>query len=402
MGTKTHRFRVAEARRVKHPINPRIERHYFLVRAREMPQGVSTDANAREPAGINRQVYRDVRDSLLGLTATPGTFDLMNKGITILARDVKRIDDDSYDVVIGDGQGIVDGGHTYRIICENQDNDELPGEQFVEVQVRTGIDGDLITDIAKGLNTGIQVKLHSLANLDGAFEWLKEEVANEPYANLISWREGDEGEYDVRDLISVLEAFNVFDFPNNKSTHPIHAYEKWSLSAKKFATDYQEYRDSVKKSKYHRLRPLLKGALVLFDTIRREFREIHNELGGRAGKLKIMEEAPKGRNFTFPFAGLQPSNYRLTKGALYPILAAFRNAVKVDSRTNTAQWIDGPDGVRKLWQDAGPQLVSETANATEDIGRLPDQLGKNRGHWANLHKTLELWMLRREISNRRR
>jgi hypothetical protein len=319
MGNTTHRFRVAEARRVKHPVNPRIERHYFMVRAREMPQGVSAEANAREPVGTNRQVYRDVRDSLLGLTATPGTFDLMNKGITILAQDVKRIDDDHYDVIIGEGQGIVDGGHTYKIICENQDNEGLPDEQFVEVQVRTGIDDGLITDIAKGLNTGIQVKLHSLANLDGAFEWLKDEMKDEAYYELISWREGDDGEYDVRDLISVLEAFNVFDFPNNSSTHPVQAYEKWSGPAQKFAHDYQEHKDTdVKKSKYYRLRPLLKGALVLFDTIRREFREIHNQARGSAGSLKIMEQARKGRNFTFPFAGLPPSNYRLTKGALYP------------------------------------------------------------------------------------
>ena len=37
---------------------------------------------------------KTVRSSLDGNTATPGTFDLMNKGITILARSVKMIDKD--------------------------------------------------------------------------------------------------------------------------------------------------------------------------------------------------------------------------------------------------------------------------------------------------------------------
>jgi hypothetical protein len=54
----------------------------------------------------------------------------------------------------------------------------------------------------------------------------------------------------------------------------------------------------------------------------------------------------------------------------------------------------------ELWQEAGSELVNETYNATRDIGHLPDQLGKSRGHWANLHKTLELRLLRQQLSYR--
>jgi len=34
--------------------------------------------------------------------------------------------------------------------------------------------------------------------------------------------------------------------------------------------------------------------------------------------------------------------------------------------------------VLKAWKDMGPDLVAETAKATKEIGRLPDQLGKSR------------------------
>src|SRR4029079_13734735 len=282
----------------------------------------------------------------------------------------------------------------------SQVDPDLPDEQHVEIQVRTGIDDKLITDIAKGLNTGIQVKAHSLANLAGAYEWMKEEIGDEDYFDQIAWREGDDGEYDVRDLICVLEALNVVDFPNNKPNHPIQAYEKWSAPAAKFAKDYSENSGNVKKSTYYRLRPLLKGALVLFDTVRHDFRQIHNDQGGSAGHLKILEEAPKTKEFTFPFAKLCPERYRLTKGALYPIFAAFRNAVEI--KNGRAEWIGGFDSVMELWQDAGSELVNETYNATRDIGHLPDQLGKSRGHWANLHKTLELRLLRQQLSRRTR
>jgi len=397
MSRTTHRIRVVEARRVKHPVLPSVEKHYFTVNAKDLPGGIRTDANAREPVGINRQVYRDVRESLLGRAATPGTFDLMNKGITILADEVRRIDDSTYELVVSDGQGIVDGAHTYRIITENQEDPALPTEQHVEVQVRTGIAENLITDIARGLNTGIQVKAYSLANLDGAFNWVKEELAKEPYAKKIAWREGDEGEYDVREILCMLEALNIYDFPNNSGTHPIQAYEKSSQVVMRFSKDYDDTRTTPEKSSYRRLRPLLKGALVLYDHIRHDFRGIHNETGGKAGRMNIIEESRK--TYDFPFANLAPDKYRLTKGALMPIFAAFRNCV-IDGKEG-AEWASGFDAVLKLWREAGPELVSETFSATREIGNLPDQIGKSRGHWANLHKTLELKKLRQELHDRR-
>jgi hypothetical protein len=166
----------------------------------------------------------------------------------------------------------------------------------------------------------------------------------------------------------------------------------------KFAKEHRDNQDRPENSMYFRLKTLLKGALALLDHIRCDFRDIHNLAGGSAGNLKIIEQANKP--YQFPFAALQPSPYRLTKGALFPILAAFRNAVEVDSRSH-ARWVGGFEAVLELWKEAGPELVQETFNATKDIGRMPDQIGKSRGHWANLHKTLELRMLRKKISQKR-
>ncbi len=39
-------------------------------------------------------MYRDVRDSLEGSESKPGSFDLMNKGITILAVSARLVDKD--------------------------------------------------------------------------------------------------------------------------------------------------------------------------------------------------------------------------------------------------------------------------------------------------------------------
>jgi hypothetical protein len=141
-------------------------------------------------------------------------------------------------------------------------------------------------------------------------------------------------------------------------------------------------------------------ALMLYDHIRHDFRDIHNESGGSAGKMNIVEEATGSRMLEFPFAQLVPSKYCLTKGAAYPMVAAFRNMVQEDEAGN-AQWRGGFRSVLRLWKEAGPELVEETYNATKEIGRTPDHLGKNRKHWDNLHMKLQLRLLRAQLEAQR-
>ena len=398
-----HLIRAHAARKTTHPVLPEVDKHWLTVAARHFPHGLPTKANARDPVGLNRQVYRDVRESLEGKASQLGTFDLMNKGITILARSIRLLEKDNhlFEIEVDDDLGgIVDGAHTAKIITEAQENETVPDEQFVEVYVRTGVSENLVSDIARGLNTGMQVQKHSIYNIANVFNWLKKIISSQPYADMISWRESDSGEYDVRDLIAVLELFNIIDFPNDSSgKHPIAAYEKWSIPLKKFGDDFENHsKGDLDQSKYYRLRNLLVDALTLYDYIRHEFRDIHNRSGGRAGRLNIIEEAGKRRgNFEFPFAALTKNNYRLTKGASYPILAAFRNYAEIDEGTNDAKWRGGFKAVLRTWREMAPELVDETYNATKEIGRTPDQLGKNRKHWDNLHMKVQLKLLRERL-----
>lgn len=407
MSATSHKLRVVEARRVKHPTYSQIEKHTFTVRAKDMPSGIRTDANARDPVGLNRRVYREVNESLFNRFAFPGIFDLMNKGITILAEKVKRIDDHNYEIDLSDGQGIVDGGHTYKIICDAQDDPNLPEDQHVDIHVRTGVDDEMISEIARGLNTGMQVKQHSLDDLADKFEWVKEELQDEAYFDKIAWRESDKGEYDVRDLIAVMEALNAIDFPNDSGTHPIQAYEKWSVPAEKFSKDAEEFKKNPKQSKYYRLRPILKEALTLFDFIRHDFYEVYNgkkygsEKLGAGGKLDIVEQARQGKKFVFPFARLSATEYRLTKGATYPIFAAFRNVVSIDPKTGLSHWNGEFKDVLALWEAAAPELCRATKDAIKEDGSKPDQLGKSRRHWSNMHKTVELFILRKALKDRK-
>lgn len=404
MAIKSYRIRAFEARRTTHPVFPEIEKYWLTVNANEFPPNISTAANARDPVGLNRRVYRDVRESLLGIGSVPGTFDLMNKGITILADKVRLLDKgtQTYEITLDDEVGgIVDGAHTARLIEEAQEDGNIPEEQHVEIFIRTGIDGHLRTDIAKGLNTGMQVAAQSIFNIDGVFDWLKVEVSQQPYANQISWKESDDLDYDVRDLIGVLEAMNIFDYPNDAGKHPVAAYEKWSVPLQKFGDDFEEYRKKGGKgSKYYRLRGLLVNSLHLYDLIRHDFLTMHNKAGGNAALLKIMEKASKKRGvFDFPFApALNPKEYRLTKGATYPILGAFRNFVEIDQKTGDARWRGGFKNVTKAWEKLGPNLIAEVFSATKEIGRLPDQIGKSRKVWTDCHRELGFRLLQQQVA----
>jgi hypothetical protein len=403
MGKSVHRIRAFEMRKISHPVFPTIDKYWLTVAAKDFPSGISTSANARDPIGLNRRVYKDVRSSLDGETATPGTFDLMNKGITILARAVKMVDKEKglFDLIIDDEEGgIVDGAHTAKIIEEANIEGTTPEEQHVEVYIRTGVTTELVSDIARGLNTGIQVAPQSIYNIAGVFDWLKAEIGEESYAGKISWCESDDEEYDVRDLIAILEVFNIFDFPNgvDGTKHPIAAYEKWSVPLKKFADDYEENKETLAKSKYYRLRKLLKDGLALYERIRHDFQGMRKEVGGNPVKMNIIEDASKRRGmFEFPFAGLAGSEHRLTKGATFPILAAFRAYVEQNPKTGEARWRGGFEKILELWKEAGPNLVEETFQLTKEGKRNPDQIGKDRKHWANLYMRLQVRLLQERL-----
>ena len=236
-----------------------LERHIFVVPVRDLPKHIPLDPNARR-SKTSKRVYKKVADSLFNRECEEGTFHLKNKGITIIAESVKQTGKDQYTVEMINGvHGIVDGGHTYTLICDAQGQAGLPENQFVTVEVRVGVPEAWIPDIAGGLNTSVQVQDMSLDNLANAFGWIKDELKGTSYYPIIAWSENDPGEYDARDVVSLLAMFNVELHPNDGDDHPVYAYEKKSMALKAF---------EQKPAGFKRMRPILKDVLRLHDIIR--------------------------------------------------------------------------------------------------------------------------------------
>ena len=385
---------VSYARRIPDPVFEDPYRYVFVVSAKRMPKDIPDDPNARSPK-TNRRVYKKVEDSLFNRDdSESGTFHLKNGGITIVAKSVRKTGDQNYEVVLQkDGtHGIVDGGHTYEIITKAQSNSDLPEEQHVFVEILTGIEPDWIPDIAGGLNTSVQVQPMSLDNLAKKFDWMKEELQDEPYYDQIAWSENDSGEFDARDLVALMCLFNVDDCSNDDETQPLYAYSKKSQALQKFEDNPRQFEN---------MRPIIKDIFRFHDIVRCDYHPIWNEQNeGKAGRLSFSEPKRKGE-WEFIFydeSAEKTAKYRMVNGALYPILSAFRWFVETDPDSGLAYWRNGFEDVLDVWEDCALALIKATHEMSRSLGNKPNAIGKSGPHWSNLHNLVAKRDLQRERS----
>lgn len=371
------------SRRMPDPVWPDVQRHIMYVQVKDVPSDLPMGANPRGQ-NTDKMVYRQVEDSLM---AEDGMFHLKHKGITVVASSVELAEGskDTYIVEFDETpskQGVLDGGHSYRIIMEN--HDDLPDDQFVKFEILTGVDPEWIPDIAGGLNTSVQVQPMSLFNLKEQFDWIKDELKDEPYFNSIAWRENDPGEYDAREIISLIYLFDVFSYPNSDMTRfPITAYSSKAAVLKEFAKNQDEFK---------KLRPILKDVLFLADTMSFQAKELYNEAnpGGKGGRVHFIEHRDGGSR-AFHFTFLQKDGHdRLMNGALYPMLASFRWMVEEDPKTGLARWKKPFSEVLQMWEESAGSLFVSSMEMGRDLGYNVNALGKNKTHWANLYRAIAM------------
>ena len=380
MSTKKYTFVAPHSRRMADPNWPGVNRHIFFVPLRKVPSELPMGANPRSQ-NTDLMVYRQVEESML---AEDRMFHLKHKGMTIVASSVELAEGskDTFIVEFDDEskQGVLDGGHTYSLIIDNRD--DLPEDQYVKMEILTGVDPEWIPDVAGGLNTSVQVQPMSLFNLREQFEWIKDELRQEPYFDKIAWRENERREYDARDIISLLYCFNVFAFPNaDMQRFPISAYSSKAAVLKEWSKNQDQFK---------LLRPILKDILVFSDTMSCEAKELYNraEAGHRGGRAHFIEHRDSTHKpFHFTFLGTTGHD-RLMTGALYPMLASFRWMVEVDENTGLARWKKPFPEIVAMWEELAGELFLSTLEQGRDLGYNVNALGKNKGHWSNLYRAV--------------
>jgi hypothetical protein len=355
-----------------------IEHHVLLSRAIDVPEGISKAPNPRAQR-TDKGIYKDIRKSLDD--ADDPSFHLKNKGITILARGVEYgADKRIATVYLGQGDGIADGAHTYQIILEAQAAGTCPEGQYVKFEVLTGIPQGMGPDITGGLNTAVQVDDASLLNLEGAFDWVKETLKKTKFGDRISYKQNEEGAYDIREILGLMTIFNINKFPYPQ--HPKDAY----VSKARCLDLYQEDPDS-----YKMLKSILLDILCLHDYVHIHSRERYNEvMGGRAAGMKGVYTTKKRGYYEYIFTD-EERDYRLYDGALYPMLGAMRFLVEQKPGENVYSWkLKSFDKVKSFFDDVAADLVATTYKTSLVYGRKPNPIGKDENHWDNMYKTVAL------------
>lgn len=360
-----------------------IEHHVLLSRAIDVPSGISKAPNPRDQR-IDKGIYKDVRKSLENTADL--SFHLKNKGITILAHKVEYSDDKKVATVyLAENDGIVDGAHTYEIILATQSEGMCPEGQYVKFEMITGVPKDMAVDITGGLNTAVQVEGASLLNLRDEFRWVKEELEDTSYAEKISFKQNEEGEYDIREILGLMTLFNVKKFPYPQ--HPKEAY----VSKAKCLDLYIE--DS---STFKMLKPLLKDILYLHDYVHIQSKERYNEAKvaqgskGKAGGMVGVYATKKRGEYEFIFID-ETKAHKLYDGALYPMLGALRYLVEQKPGEDVYSWkLKSFEEVKSFFDEIAPELVATTYKTSLIYGRKPNPIGKDENHWDNLYKTVAL------------
>lgn len=385
---------VVSFRRIVSPYEESGARTYIaVVNVKDIPE-VFEDwrgLNPRDPkttSGVAKKISDTLSDD-------PSSFFFRNRGITLIVEKT-RFDNQNNIVELEmedkEHNGLLDGGHTFRIIrnyVESLSEDEYPDFcAFVKIEVIEGVsDTDLVANIVEARNTSTQVKEQSLEELRKSYDAIHLALDNLPYGQKIAYKEyelsedGSPKDIDIKDILSYLVCFDAEAFDK---THPIKAY-----STRSSVVDHFKHN----KDRILKYVPLVPMILELRDHIYLELPKAWNKSGGRFGALTGVVETsnkPRMEKVHLPFIRMD-STYRIPNGFIYPILASFRNLVRVSD--DKCVWKTDPIKFSNEIIEDLSKIVCKQATGFNN----PNKLGKDEATWTMCYQAVELATLRRGL-----
>lgn len=389
------KFPVASFRKIVSPYDENGAKTYIaVVDIKNIPISFEDwrDINVRD-ARTQSSVSKSIRNTLKD---DPSSFFFRNRGITLIVEKVTFDNQDSVvqlELVDPKYNGLLDGGHTYRVIREYLM--DLPEEElsdlnaFVKIEIIEGIaDSELITNIVEARNTSTQVKEQSLEELRKSYEDIHKILDSKPYGQRIAYKEyelddgGHPKDIDIKEILSYLICFDVESFDGNK--HPIKSY-----STKASVIDHFKQN----KERMEKYIPLLPQILELRDYIYLNLPSAYNSGDGKFGALKGViwtQNKPRMEKEPLLFIG-SDSEYRIPSGFIYPILASFRNLVKI--KDGRCEWKTDPI---KLFEELKNELGNTVGKQAIEF-KNPNKLGKDEATWKMCYQSVELAIFRRHL-----
>lgn len=370
-------------RRLDDPfLNGKSKKYVFYVKASEVPTDIPMNTNPREQK-LNSQVAKAIEDSLC---SNDRAFHLKNRGIVISAASVTYNNQkEEVTIEFTDDQvhGNIDGGHTYKIVCEHKD--ENPN-QYVQFEVMTGVE-NIIEELARARNTSVQVDEKSMAELANKFDPIKEGLQGMPFYKRIAFKQNQlevdslSGKnlkmIDARDIVAII---NMFEMEHStQKMQPTQAYSSKSRMLQVYLDDPERYR---------RFTNIAPDIFDLFDTIETEFAEAYNSAGGRYGRKKYSGYKDNKIVCRSKF-NEQEMIYKVPDGLLYPVVGAFRTLVVYNKLTDKYEWYNGVNPIT-VWNACKVALVKKVMDFAGSIGDNPNAVGKDSNIWDLAYMTVQL------------
>lgn len=376
-----------------------------FVKVTDLPEDLDNfmEVNPRVPRRNQQNVLTGpvIKGITETLTENPEDMAIKNQGIYLLVEDAvfAKVPGGAGKLTITlrdpSRHGIVNGGHTYAAIrdaIEGAGNDEeleTISRAYVRLHILQGIHESKVAEIAEGLNRSKQVDDPSLANLRGDFDRIKEVMHGKPGATAIAYNQGENGDVYITEILVFLELFNCERFSRRKHPHNLYNHVKSGLEF--FETD-----SKASPSPVDTLIPQLPEILKLSDMIRQETPDAAKRVGFEFGRMKDDRKkksragsAPNKKNVPLLFLN-QRMNYRVPKGWLYPMLAAFRANVNWDLQQGRFEW---KVPLAKLVPAVIDDLVGICVTEHRDNNQPPDKIGKRESNYVQCYDKIQLYLL---------
>ena len=295
------------------------------------------NANVR-PSSERKKPFKDMVETV---EKTPSTFHRKNRGIIYLcekfendnAKHILRVTvpiitpGDPDDLDNGEPKfGIADGGHTFSVIEQTitRENElsERDGwtEPFVRVHFLAGqaFEGGELEQLVEALNTSSQVQQYTLDEYQNKFDELKDALQKGGFdPNLIAFRENEDKEWEVREIIQRLACFLKDRW---KSTQPASMYK-----SKGKALDL--YTNDATHDEFRKLYDVAADVIILPEFIQSEFSKGDAVKGRKFGKVRAVK--PQKKPFTPP-GTTYTTEHVMDLAASLPIAAAFRELLELN------------------------------------------------------------------------
>lgn len=369
-------------RKLDDPFNDITKKYVFYVKICDVAEGIPMSTNPRDQK-LTSGVAQAIKESL---ESNDGYFHLKNRGIVLSAKSctynnkTKEVTINFTDDML---HGNIDGGHTYKIVCDHR-NAGL--DQYVQFEVMTGVE-DIIEKLAEARNTSVQVDEKSMAELQQKFDPIKEGLEGMTFFTRIAFKQNQQAfdddtnkklkMIDAREVVAIINMFNIDKF--DAMNHPIKAYSSKAKMLDLYLEDPEYYRRYVN---------IMPDIFDLYDAIETEFATAFNETGGRYGRKKYSVYKDGNIIGTSKF-GLQEICYKIPDGLIYPAVAAFRSLVIFNSETNKYEWKNGVNPI-SVWDKCKASMTSQIMNFASAIGDNPNAVGKDSNIWNLAYMTVLL------------